>query len=76
MTDSYIEYVKLHILSLEQDLENIKEEMGQSEEGSPDFFSLDYEYNHIAGQLLTARHLLTVYGDLLYNGNLRKEYNG
>jgi hypothetical protein len=72
MTDQFIEYARLHIISLEQDLDNIKQEMEKALEGSTDFTELDYEYNHTAGQLLTARHFLTVYGDLLYNGNLRK----
>jgi hypothetical protein len=61
MTDSYLEYVKLHILSLEQDLDNAL--MGEG-------------YEYLQGQLAAATHLLTAYGDLLYNGNLRKEYNG
>lgn len=72
MTDQFIEYARLHIISLEQDLDNIKQEMEGALEGSANFIELDYEYNHTAGQLLTARHFLTVYGDLLYNGNLRK----
>jgi hypothetical protein len=76
MTDSYIEYIKLHIISLEQDLENITEEMEKLDPASKDYNELDFEYNHTAGQLIAARHLLTVYGDLLYNGNLRREYNG
>lgn len=69
-TNAYLEYCKALVISLEQDLEGIASEMEKTEEGQPDFFSLDFDYNHTAGQLLVARHLLTVYGDYLYNGNL------
>ena len=69
-TNAYMEYLRLHIITLEQHLEQISEEMEKALEGSTDFTELDYEYNHTAGQLLVARHFLTVYGDYLYNGNL------
>ena len=69
-TNAYMEYLRLHVITLEQHLEQISEEMEQALEGSTDFTELDYEYNHTAGQLLTARHFLAVYGDYLYNGNL------
>jgi hypothetical protein len=55
-----MEYVKLHILSLEQDLEKYASED-------------NIGYLETMAALSTATHLLTVYGDLLYNGNLRKE---
>ena len=63
MSDSFLEYTKLHILSLEQDLDTYYSED-------------DGGYLQTMAAIETARHLLTVYGDLLYNGNLRKEYNG
>ena len=72
-TNAYLEYCRALVISLEQDLEGIVKDMDASLEGSPDFFSLDYDYNHTAGQLLTARHLLTTYVDFLYNGSLGKE---
>lgn len=71
-TNAYMEYMRIHVITLEQHLEQIAEEMEAALEGSADFTNLDYEYNHTAGQLLTARHFLTVYGDFLYNGNLGK----
>ena len=70
MTNAYLEYCRALVISLEQDLEGIASEMELALEGSTNFTELDYEYNHTAGQLLIARHLLTVYGDYLYNGNL------
>ncbi len=54
------EYIKLHIISLEQDLENISQEMEELDPESKACKELDYEYNHMAGQILTARHFLSV----------------
>ena len=51
--DEFMEYAKLYIISLEQDLEKNPESDNV----------LD-----IQAQLYAARHLLAVYGDILYNG--------
>jgi hypothetical protein len=50
-----VEYIKLHVISLEQDLENISSEMEE----------LDPESNHWSGQLLATRHILSVVEDIL-----------
>ena len=68
MTDTFLEYARAHLISLMQDLENIEDEMESLEEGTPEYVELDFEFNHMAGQILSAQHLLAVYGDLLYNG--------
>jgi hypothetical protein len=60
-----IEYIKLHVISLEQDLENISNEMESLDPASKDYNELDFEYNHMAGQILSARHLLSVAEDIL-----------
>lgn len=60
-----IEYTKLHIISLEQDLENIASEMEALDMESKDYKELDFEYNHMAGQILSARHLLKVMEEML-----------
>jgi hypothetical protein len=57
MTDSFLEYAKLHLISLEQDLESALKGEG---------------YEFLEGQIFATTHLLTAYADLLYNGNLGK----
>ena len=65
MTNQLIEYMKLHIISLEQDLENISEEMEELDPESKACKELDYEYNYISGQSIATRHLLSVASDIL-----------
>lgn len=60
-----VEYMKLHVISLEQDIENISEEMEALDPASKDYNDLDFEYNHCSGQLLATRHLLSVVEDIL-----------
>lgn len=68
MTDAFLEYTRIHLISLEQDFEQIKKEMDALEEGTPEYVELDFEYNHMAGMIMATRHLVAVYGDILYNG--------
>ena len=60
-----IEYTKLHVISLEQDLEGIASEMELLDPASKDYNELDFEYNHMSGQLLSARHLLQQMEEML-----------
>jgi len=60
-----VEYIKLHVISLEQDIENISEEMEALDPASKDYNELDFEYNHCSGQLLATRHILSVVEDIL-----------
>jgi hypothetical protein len=60
-----IEYMKIHLISLEQDLENIASEMEELDPESKACKELDYEYNHMGGQILSTRHLLSVANDIL-----------
>lgn len=55
MTDPYFEYVKLHMLSLEQDMQK------HASEDNIGYLEANAAY-------ITAAHLLAVYGDLKYNG--------
>jgi hypothetical protein len=55
-----IEYIKIHIISLEQDLEQISNEMEALDPASKDYNELDFEYNHLGGQILATRHILSV----------------
>jgi hypothetical protein len=60
-----IEYTKLHVISLEQDLENISQEMEELDPESKACKELDFEYNHISGQSLATRHLLKIMEEML-----------
>jgi len=60
-----VEYIKLHVISLEQDLENISQEMESLDPESKLSKELDFEYNHCSGQLLATRHILSVVEDIL-----------
>jgi len=59
------EYIKLHIISLEQDLENISQEMEELDPESKACKELDFEYNYISGQSIATRHILSVVEDIL-----------
>jgi hypothetical protein len=64
-TTNLLEYMNIHLISLEQDLENISQEMELLDPESKACKELDYEYNHMAGQILNARHFLSVAKDIL-----------
>ncbi len=64
-----IKYMEIHIISLEQDLENIAQEMEMLNPASKAYNELDFEYNHMAGQILNARHFLSVANDILAETN-------
>lgn len=55
-----IEYIKITIISLEQDLEGIAEEMDLLDPESKDCKDLDIEYNFISGQVTGMRYILNV----------------
>jgi hypothetical protein len=59
------EYIKLHIMSLNQDLENLSNQMDSLDPASKDFAELDIEYNWTSGQVSAADHLLSVAADIL-----------
>jgi len=62
-SSKFMEYMKIHLISLEQDLENISQEMELLDPESKACKELDYEYNHMAGQILTA--FLSVATDIM-----------
>jgi hypothetical protein len=62
MPDKFIEYLKLHLISLEQDSERIQEEMSQFEYNmdSKNYQSLEIEDISLNGQIIATAHLLAV----------------
>ena len=63
----FLEYMKLHLISLEQDSELVQEEMSQFEYNmdSKDYQSLEIEDISLNGQIIATRHLLSVAEDIM-----------
>ena len=60
MSDYLIEYMKIHLISIEQDLENIAQEMEELDPESKACRDLDFEYNWLSGQIIATRHFIKV----------------
>jgi len=71
----FLEYMKLHLISLEQDSELVQEEMSQFEYNmdSKDYQSLEIEDISLNGQIIATRHLLSVATDIM-NASNEREY--
>ena len=70
----FLEYMKIHKISLEQDKFKVFDQMLEyEEEESNEFRALDYEYNNLAGQIQATEHLLSVATDIMNNSNERYE---
>ena len=69
----FLEYMKLHLISLEQDSERVQEEMSQFEYNmdSKDYQSLEIEDISLNGQITATRHLMSVATDIMNNSNER-----
>jgi hypothetical protein len=66
MSNQLVEYMKLHLISLEQDSEALQAEMDLFEEmESNEYQSLEIEDISINGQIIATRHLLSVANDIL-----------
>ena len=74
-SSAFLEYMKLHLISLEQDSERVQEEMSQFEYNmdSKDYQSLEIEDISLNGQIIATRHLLSVATDIMNNSNERYE---
>ena len=72
MPNYLLEYMKIHLISLEQDSERVQEEMSQFEYNmdSKDYQSLEIEDISLNGQIIATRHLLSVATDIM-NDNER-----
>ena len=53
-----IEYLKLHIQSLNEDLSQLSNQMDALDPASKDFAELDIEYNFTSGQISATMHIL------------------
>ena len=64
-SNKLIEYMKLHLISLEQDQAQLSDKMEAMDPNSKDFNYLDIEFNWINGQITATAHLLSVAADIL-----------
>jgi hypothetical protein len=60
MSSYLIEYMKLHLVSIEQDQEYVKEQMEELDENSKDYAELDFEFNWLGGQIIATRHFIQI----------------
>jgi hypothetical protein len=55
-----IEYIKIHLISLNQDIAELAARMEQLDENSKDYKDLDFEYNFLSGQIHGVYYILNV----------------
>ena len=60
---SLVEYMKIHLISIEQDIQELVEQMEGLDENSKDFKELDFEYNYLEGQAMVTRHYIQMSGE-------------
>ncbi len=74
-SSAFLEYIKLHLISLEQDSEKIQDEMSQFEYNmdSDEYETLEIEDISLNGQIIATRHLLSVATDIMNSSNERYE---
>lgn len=57
--NTLLEYMKIHLISIEQDLEGLTEQMeAMPDMESDDYKDLEYEYNYLQGQSTVTRHFI------------------
>ena len=61
--DYLVEYMRIHLISIEQDIEGLSEQMELLDMESKDYKELEYEYNYLQGQSIITRHYLSVADD-------------
>jgi hypothetical protein len=60
MSNYLLEYMKVHLISIEQDQEGVAQEMEMLDENSKDYRDLEFEYNWLAGQIIATRHFIKI----------------
>ena len=60
MSDYLIEYMKIHLISLEQDSAYIEKQMEEMDPNCKDYNELDFEFNWLAGQMIATRHFIKI----------------
>ena len=67
----FLEYMKLHLISLNQDKFKLFDQMLEVDSPSDEYTKLDYDYNFIVGQITATEHLLSVATDIMNSTNER-----
>ena len=68
----FLEYMKLHLISLQQDADKVQAEMDTYEEmESNEYQALEIEHISLNGQYIATQHLLSVATDIMNNSNER-----
>jgi len=66
LTNQLIEYMKLHLISLEQDSQKLQSEMNLIEDmNSDEYWDLEIADISLNGQMIATAHLLSVADDIL-----------
>ena len=60
MSNYLLEYMRIHLVSIEQDQAAVSEQMEALDPNSKDYAELDFEYNWLAGQIIATRHFIQV----------------
>jgi hypothetical protein len=60
MSNYLLEYMKIHLVSIEQDQADVSEQMEALDPNSKDYAELDFEYNWLAGQIIATRHFIQI----------------
>ena len=64
-----LEYMRIHLISLEQDQTDVYEQMDKLDENSKDYRELDFEFNWLGGQIITTRHFIEIGEEYAANNN-------
>jgi len=64
-SSKFLEYMKIHKVSLEQDLAELSDKMEAIDPNCKEFGDLDFEYNNLSGQIIATSHLLSVAEDMI-----------
>ncbi len=70
--NTLIEYMKLHLISLQQDADEVQKEMDSYEEmESNEYQALEFEHISLNGQWIGTNHILSVATDIMNSSNER-----
>ena len=73
-SSQFLEYMKLHLISLQQDADAIQAEMDEFEEmESNEYHALEIEHISLNGQWIGVNHILSVATDIMNSSNERYE---
>ena len=72
-SSKFLEYMKIHLISLEQDSQELQKQMSLIDDmESDEYESIDIEDISLNGQIIATRHLLSVATDIMNSTNERE----